>query len=221
MAAAAATEKQRAVSETEQARGALRSLFAARLALGPIVAAFVVLALLTAVLALHPRGPQPIGGPFRLIDAGSGRVVTDRDFRGKWLMIYFGYTHCPDACPVTLANMAGAMDELGPLAAQIQPIFISVDPERDTPPVLADYVSAFDKRIIGLSGGPDAIAAAAKAYRVTYIKRSTGDDYTIDHTATVYVLDPDGSYATSILPSADSSDMTKQMRKLLSGSREG
>jgi protein SCO1/2 len=209
------------VSETEQARAALRSLFAARLALGPVVAAFVVLALLTAVLALHPRGPQRIGGPFRLIDAGSGRAVTDRDFLGKWLMIYFGYTHCPDACPVTLANMAGAIQELGPLAAQIQPIFISVDPERDTSPVLADYVSAFDKRIIGLSGGPDAIAAAAKTFRVTYKKRSTGDDYTIDHTAIVYVMDPDGRYATSILPSADSSDMAKQLRKLLSGPREG
>jgi protein SCO1/2 len=221
MAAAAATEKHREVSETEQARGTLRSLLAARLAVGPAVAAFVVLALLTAVLALHPRGPQRIGGPFRLIDAGSGRVVTDRDFHGKWLMIYFGYAHCPDACPVTLANMAGAMQELGPLAAQIQPIFISVDPERDTPPVLADCVSAFDNRIIGLSGGSDAIAATAKAFRVTYIKRSTGDDYTIDHTATVYVMDPDGRYATSILPSADSSDMAKQMRKLLSGPREG
>jgi protein SCO1/2 len=208
------------MSGTEQMKEALQTA-PARVPWGPMLAVVLLAAVLAAVLPLHPRGPQPIGGHFRLVDARGGRPVTDQDFRGKWLMIYFGYTHCPDACPVTLANMAGAMDELGPLAAQIQPIFISVDPERDTPLVLADYVSAFDKRILGLSGGPDAIAAAAKAYRVTYIKRSTGDDYTIDHTAAVYVMDPDGRYATSILPSADSSDMAKQMRKLLSGPREG
>jgi protein SCO1/2 len=196
---------------------ASRTLSAPRLPWGPIVAGFVLIAALTAVFSLHPRGLQPIGGSFRLIDASNGRTVTDQDFRGKWLMIYFGYTNCPDACPTTLANIAGAMDELGPLAGRIQPIFISVDPERDTLPVLADYVSAFDKLIIGLWGGPDPIATAAKAYRVTYMKRPTGDDYAIDHTATVYVIDPDGAYAASILSTADPSNISRQMRKLLIG----
>jgi protein SCO1/2 len=202
--------------EIEQAAEAPRTLSAARLPWGPIIAGFVFIAALTAVFSLHPLGLQPnIGGPFRLIDASSGRSVTDRDFRGKWLVVYFGYTHCPDACPTTLANIASAIDELGPLAGRVQPIFISLDPERDTLPVLADYVSAFDKRIIGLSGGPDDTAAAAKAYGVTYIKRFTGGDYTIDHTATVYVIDPSGAYAASILTTADSSDIAGKMRKLL------
>jgi protein SCO1/2 len=99
-------------------------------------------------------------------------------------MIYFGYTHCPDVCPATLGNIAGAMDELGPLASQIQPIFISLDPERDTPSVLNDYVGAFGGGIIALTGGPDAISEAAKTYGVKYFKRSFGGDYTIDHTST-------------------------------------
>jgi protein SCO1/2 len=138
--------------------------------------------------------------------------VTDQDFRGKWLLVFFGYTRCPDVCPTTLSDIADALAKLGPLADRVQPLFVTVDPSRDTQPVLADYTAAFDPRIIGLTGSPSQIAAAAKAYNVTYAKRVIGDDYYMDHTAAVRVMRPDGTYETSFLTTSGSAEMARRLR---------
>lgn len=141
---------------------------------GPIVALLLLAVAVPSVVWLHQRQGPIIGGPFHLVNAATGREVSDRDFRGKWLLIFFGYTHCPDVCPTTLSNIAEAMSQLGPLAKGVQPLFITVDPERDTQPVLIDYASAFDPQILDLSGSADQIASAAKAYRIYYAKRVIG-----------------------------------------------
>jgi protein SCO1/2 len=111
-----------------------------------------------------------IGGPFRLTD-DKGRAVTDADYRGRWMLVFFGYTNCPDECPLTLQKMAAAMAKLGPLADRLTPLFITVDPARDTPARLASYLETFDLRIVGLTGSDAQIAAAAKAYRAYYTSR--------------------------------------------------
>lgn len=205
------------MSGSEQAGQANLESVSMRRPWGPIVAVLLLAVTVTSVLWLHERQAPTIGGPFQLVNAATGRQVSDRDFRGKWLLIFFGYTHCPDVCPTTLANIAQAMSQLGPLAAQIQPLFITVDPERDTLPVLVDYTGAFDARILGLSGSADQIASAARAYRIYYAKSVAGDDYFVDHTATLHVVRPDGSYASSLLPTAGSSDIVKRLRTLLGG----
>jgi len=137
--------------------------------------------------------PFEIGGPFRLT-AGDGRTVTDADFRGRWMLVYFGYTHCPDACPTALQDMANAVDALGPDAARrVALLFITIDPERDTPALIQDYVSAFNAPITALSGTPEQIAAAARAYRVYYAKHPRDDGgYDMDHSSIIYLMDPAG-----------------------------
>ncbi len=109
--------------------------------------------------------PALFGGPFQLVDH-NGRSVTDRDFAGRFMLIYFGYTHCPDICPTDLSGMAAALDRIGPLTQRLQPLFITVDPERDTGPILRDFARALHPGLLGLTGSPEQIAAAAKAYRV-------------------------------------------------------
>ncbi len=152
-------------------------------------------------LVLSPRTPQfsgkaLIGGPFSLVDA-RGKRVTDRDFRGKFMLVFFGYTHCPDVCPTELQNMAEVLDKLGPEAAGLAPIFISVDPERDNAEALSQYLKNFSPRITGLTGSPAEAASAAKAYRVYFRKAAGGpDDYTVDHSAFVYLMDKEGNYLT-------------------------
>lgn len=133
------------------------------------------------------------GGSLSLVD-DNGRAVSDRSFRGKWVLVYFGYTHCPDACPTALNTIAEALDQLGPRRASVEALFITLDPERDTPAVLKDYTQAFQAGIIGLTGTPEDIAAAAKHFRIGYEKRpsSEGDDYTIDHSSIIFLLNPWG-----------------------------
>jgi protein SCO1 len=135
-----------------------------------------------------------IGGPFHLVDQ-DGRPVSDQDFRGKPLLVFFGYTHCPDVCPTTLFDVSEVLRRLGRDADRTAALFITVDPQRDTPATLKDYLSSFDPHLRGVTGSPEAIAAAAKAYRVYYKKVPTeGDDYTMDHTAIVYLMDKDGHF---------------------------
>jgi protein SCO1/2 len=179
---------------------------------GPLLAILILIAAVGSISWLHQRQRPAVGGPFQLVDTKTGREVTDQTFRGKWLLVFFGYTHCPDICPTTLTNIADAMGKLGPLAERIQPLFVTVDPMRDTRPILADYTAAFDPRIVGLTGAPDQIAEAAKSYNIYYAKRVVGDDYFMDHTATVYVMRPDGSYDTSFLSTSDSVEMAKRLR---------
>lgn len=139
-------------------------------------------------------GAPGISGHFTLTTP-DGRIATDRSYRGKFLLVYFGYTFCPDACPTALTAISLALDQLGPLADKFQPIFITVDPERDTPQIVADYVKAFDPRIIGLVGSSEQIAAAAKAYRVYYLARKIGEDeYVVDHSSFIYVVNPQGEF---------------------------
>ncbi len=135
-----------------------------------------------------------IGGGFELVDH-TGRTVTDRDFLGRFRLIYFGYTSCPDVCPTTLQRMTLALNRLnGDEVRQLQPLFISIDPERDTPEVMASYVENFHPRLIGLTGSPEQVAKAAKAYRLYYsaVEKEGDDHYLMDHTSFVYLISPDG-----------------------------
>jgi protein SCO1/2 len=156
-------------------------------------------------------GVAAIGGPFSLTDQ-TGKPVTDQTYKGKWLLVFFGFTSCPDVCPTTLNQVAQVMDRLGPLADQVQPLFITVDPARDTPAVLAQYTAAFGPRIVGLTGTPEQIAAAAKAYRVYYAKVDQGSDYTMDHSAILYVMRPDGKYEAFFAADAKADDMTAKLK---------
>jgi protein SCO1/2 len=134
-----------------------------------------------------------LGGPFDLVDS-QDHPVTDQTYRGKWMLIYFGYTYCPDICPTTLQTMSNVLDQLGDKGAQIAPIFITVDPERDTPAAIGQYVALFDPRFIGLTGTPRQVTAAEAAYRV-YSRRVNlpkGDGYMIDHSSYIYLDGPDG-----------------------------
>jgi protein SCO1/2 len=134
-----------------------------------------------------------VGGPFTLQD-GSGKQVTDRDFRGKYMLVYFGYTFCPDVCPTTLAVMAAALDKMGPDQDRIVPVFITIDPARDKPDVLKKYLAAFGPRFVGLTGTDQEIAAVEKEFRV-YAKKQpvTGGTYAMDHSSVIYLMGPDGN----------------------------
>ncbi|UZO94568.1 SCO1/SenC family protein (plasmid) [Roseomonas mucosa] len=140
----------------------------------------------------------PIGGPFSLTDH-RGRTVTEADFRGRPMAVFFGFTHCPDVCPTTLGDMTALIEALGPDAERIHWLFVSVDWERDTPEALAGYLEAFDRRIIGLSGTEAQIAEAARSFRVYYRRVPLeGGGYTMDHSASVFLLDAAGRFAGTI-----------------------
>ena len=159
-------------------------------------------------------GTPNIGGPFTLTD-GDGRTVTDQTYRGKWLLVYFGYTYCPDACPTGLNNIAGALKLLGGDADKIQPLFITVDPARDTAAAMKAYVAAFDPRIAGLTGTPEQIDAVARAYRAYYKRVGEGDDYVMDHSVAIYVMDPEGKYSTALRHTATPQEIAASLEKLL------
>jgi protein SCO1 len=140
--------------------------------------------------------PANIGGPFRLVDQ-DGKTVTDGDLKGKPFLVFFGFTHCPDVCPTTLFDVSEIMRSLGPDADRTAALFITVDPERDNATALKDYLGSFDPHLRGLTGDEAALAAVAKAYRVYYKKVPLdGGDYTMDHTAIVYLMDKDGHFVS-------------------------
>jgi protein SCO1 len=154
-----------------------------------------------AILLITGRSPSPIGpavaavgGPFHLEDQ-NGRPVSDQDMKGRPFLVFFGFTHCPDVCPTTLFDISEVLKRLGQDADRTGALFITVDPERDTPAVLKDYLSNFDPHLRGLTGDMSAVEAALKAYRV-YAKKVPlqGGDYTMDHTAVVYLMDKDGRF---------------------------
>ena len=152
-----------------------------------------------------PQG-MSLGGPFSLVDQ-SGKPVTERDYAGRWMLVYFGYSFCPDVCPTELGAMAAALDVLGPAGDAVVPVFISVDPQRDTPEHLADYVSRFHPRMQGLTGTPEQVAEAARRYRVYYAKVQRPDmtDYLMDHSSFVFLVGPDSKVRTLFRP-----DMTPE-----------
>ncbi len=195
-------EKEATTSESTIA-STIRKIAAVILMLGVLV---------IAINLMQKQAPVPeqvatpaIGGPFTLIDQ-NGRTVTDKDLLGNFALIYFGYTYCPDICQVALSEMTAALDILGPEAARVQPVFITVDPARDTAEHLKEYASFFHPRLLALTGTPDQTAAAAKAYKVYAAKAEQhdhapgtpvdhlheGDDYLMDHTSIIYLMGPDG-----------------------------
>src|SRR5690349_21422798 len=140
--------------------------------------------------------PAAIGGPFQLTDQ-NGKTVTDKDLKGKPTLIFFGYTHCPDVCPTSLFEISEVMRALGKDASRVNAVFMSVDPERDTPAIMKDYLSSFDPHLEGLSGDPAEVEKVIKSYRV-YAKKIPGKDgdYTMDHTALIYLMDRDGKFVS-------------------------
>ena len=163
------------------------------------------------------NNPISIGGPFTLED-GAGKPVTDRDFRGKYMLVYFGYTFCPDVCPTTLNAVADAMDKLGIASSHIQPLFITVDPKRDTPAVVKQYAAAFGPAILGLTGTPEQIAQAAKEYRVYYAEHRTGpgpNDYAMDHSSVLYLIGPDGAFIAPVRADQSGDEIAANLKKLM------
>jgi protein SCO1/2 len=155
-----------------------------------------------------------IGGPFALVDQ-DGNNVTDRDFSDKASVIFFGYTSCPDACPTTLLDLSNWLRDLGPDARRLNVLFISIDPERDTPARIKEYLSSFDPRIHGLTGTPEQIAATAKAYRVSYERvELEGGDYTMDHTAAIYLMDRSGHFVAPLSLQTEDKVALERLHKL-------
>jgi protein SCO1/2 len=161
-------------------------------------------------------GTLQIGGPFELVD-GAGRTVTDRDFRGRWMLVYFGYTNCPDACPTALGDMAAALDRLGEARSRVVPIFITVDPEHDTPEVMKSYTAAFSPDLVGLTGTTDQIHQARRGYRV-YAGRHPGTDggYTVDHSSIIYLMDPKGRFVTNFTQQNGPDEIAQRLKELIS-----
>jgi protein SCO1 len=190
--------------------------------IAPLLAAFVggLLLCFGAIIFVAGRIPSPIGpaaaavgGPFHLEDQ-NGKAVSDADMKGRPFLVFFGYTHCPDMCPTTLFELSQVMRALGPDAGRAGALFITVDPTRDTPAVMKDYLSNFDPHLRGLTGDQASIDAAIKAYRV-YAKKVPLDngDYTMDHTALVYLMDKDGHFIAPFnvnrTPEAEAADLRR------------
>jgi protein SCO1/2 len=157
-----------------------------------------------------------IGGPFHLVDQ-NGKPFGDGDLKGKWHLVFFGYTNCPDTCPTTLNELSLALDRLGNARDAVGIVLISVDPERDTPEVLKSYVESFDAPITALTGTADEVAQAAKAYRVYYAKHPRADGgYDMDHSAVIYVMDPEGRFVATFTPDSPAEAIAQRLQKLLS-----
>jgi protein SCO1/2 len=159
------------------------------------------IAVATALVLSQPlvraaNSPVTIGGPFSLTSP-DGTPVTEQTYRGKWLLVYFGFTSCPDSCPTALLEIAVALTRLGPQADRLQPLFITVDALRDTAAVMGNYTQSFDSRIVGLTGTPQQIAAVARNYGVYYAPRQNGpgaDEYVMDHRTYLYLMDAEGKF---------------------------
>lgn len=164
----------------------------------------------------RPVGAVPIGGPFTLVDQ-TGQVRTEADFRGKFMLVFFGYTHCPDVCPMELATMGAAVDALGPDGAKVVPVFITIDPARDTVERLASFARNFHPRLVALTGSEEEVSAAARAYRVYYAKAGEGadDDYLMDHTSIVYLIDGEGRYAAHFTHGTAAEEMAARIAEFL------
>jgi protein SCO1 len=175
--------------------------------------------------ACAPSGAQPSAPPegasvrFTLT-AADGRAVSEQTYRGKWLAVYFGYTFCPDACPTTLMEIAGAIEKLGPRAETVQSLFVTIDPKRDTPEILSEYVKSFDPRIIGLTGAPAQIAMAARSFNVFYERRDTDDGgYVYDHTTRIYLVDPDGRFVKAISGDTGAQEIADALAAVMTAKR--
>lgn len=197
----------------------------------PLLALALVVVAAVGVLAVRQYGGMPagiaaetparqstlsIGGPFTLVDQ-DGRTVTNADFSGRWLLVYFGFTFCPDVCPTALSRNADAIDLLGEQGEQVTPVLISVDPQRDTPEKLKEYVHFFHPRTVGLTGTPQQIAAVAKEYRVFYAKSpgNTPETYLIDHSSLTYLIGPDGKFVEFFSHGTSAEEMANRIKQRL------
>ena len=165
---------------------------------------------------LPSTGKALVGGPFTLVDH-TGKTVTEKDFRGRYMLVYFGFTHCPDVCPTGLQVMSAALEKVGAKADQVTPILITVDPERDTPEQLASYVSSFHPRLVGLTGSPEQVGAALKSYRV-YAKKvddpKSAAGFTFDHTSLLYLMDRNGDYIAHFTHATPVDRIAERLAKL-------
>lgn len=159
-------------------------------------------------------GTALIGGPFTLVDH-HGKTRTDKDFRGRYMLVFFGYTHCPDFCPTGLQAITETLEALGKDAKRVQPLFITVDPERDTPKLLSEYVENFHPSLVGLTGTTKSVGQAAKAYRAVFAKvpNKEGDDYLMDHSTLTYLMGPDGKFLSYFRHGAPPKKVAEQIRK--------
>jgi len=180
-----------------------------------IIGALMLISGVLVGFAYSDRTGGEIGGKFALID-DNGKPFTDAELKGKWHLVFFGYTHCPDICPTALNDLSLALNQLGSKEKEIDIVFISVDPERDTPAVLKSYVESFGGPITGLTGTPEEVAEAAKDYHVYYAKHpAVGGGYDMDHSATIYIMDPQGRFIATFAPGDTPDTMTGRLRKLL------
>ncbi len=185
--------------------------------------AVLILFLVQMAVGLHWFGlgaapadaPVPIGGPFRLV-APDGRTVTDREFRGRWMLVYFGYTQCPDTCPTALNDMADALDRLGATARRVAPLFITVDPAHDTPAAMGVYAAKFDRRILGLTGTAAEIAQVKREYKVYAAPDShaTPGHMVMDHSSVFVIMDPHGRFADVLGGNASAQAIADRLRAL-------
>lgn len=195
-----------------------------RLVAGAAFALLLTIPVIFYVLAPPSSGGVPvpsaaIGGPIRLTTQ-DGTMLTDADLKGRPFAVFFGFTHCPEVCPTTLWEISEALKALGSKADELKVLFVSVDPERDTPDLLKRYLQSFDPRIIGLTGSNAEIEAVAKTYRVYWRKVPTQDgDYTMDHTATVYLMDGTGAFAGTVSYQEQSEVLIAKLGRLVSGER--
>ena len=196
-----------------------------------LIASIILLGMLVMLALYHPAfRPQPsptgeaagvvaIGGPFALVD-GSGNAFTETNLKGKYSLIFFGFTHCPDICPLTLQVMTDAIEQAGPAGEKVTPVFVSVDPERDTAENVSAYVGAFHPRFVGLTGTAEQVAGAAKAYRVFFrkapLKDTEGEEtgaYTVEHSGIIFFMDPDGRYIAHFSNGTSAQDMAARIRR--------
>jgi protein SCO1/2 len=201
-------------------RGRLLIILVAGFLIGALAgAAALVLSRSAPDRSVTTSGKALVGGPFTLVDQ-HGKTVTDQDFRGRYMLIFFGFTHCPDICPAELQVISESLDALGPKAEKVVPVFVTLDPERDPPEVMGEYVKNFGSNFVGLTGSPEAIAEAAKAYRVTLSKfEYKGQDgnygYSIDHSTFAYLMSPDGEYVTHFNYGTPADKVTETLRRYL------
>ncbi len=156
-----------------------------------------------------------VGGPFKLIGT-DGQEVTEAAVKGKYSLFFFGFTFCPDACPTALNTFTLVLNKLGAEADKIQPVFVSIDPERDKPAVLKEYLTSFDPRIMGLTGTPEEIAETAKEFRVYYARQGEGEFYLMDHSTAIIVMNPDFEYAGVLAGNMQPDEMVTRLKELIS-----
>jgi cytochrome oxidase Cu insertion factor (SCO1/SenC/PrrC family) len=185
------------------------------------VVLFLAVALGLAALLVGNRQSSPVnagaalvGGPFTLVNQ-DGKTVTEKDFLGRYMLVFFGYTYCPDICPTELQVMTAALEAMGEEGKKIQPVFISVDPARDTPEIMKSYVENFSGGLVGLTGTPEQIAGAAKAYRAYYAKAGEGEDYKMDHSTIIYLMGPDGKFVKHFTFTSDAAKLAQELKALV------